>query len=107
MNYLIINNYKQIIYFYLLPKGQNDHLFINIPLIILEPISKWIEEKSIKNIYLSIGTSKYTFIESFADKHIIKINRYNLESRDIFIKFKMMSRGVINSISKTETKKCT
>jgi hypothetical protein len=100
MDFLVINEHKQKINYYLLPKKSNDDLLINIPLIILEPIADWINKKFKSDVYLLLGISKYTLKDAYVNEHKIFINRYSLESREIKVKFNIMISGYIKSISK-------
>jgi hypothetical protein len=92
-NKLIINDFEQDICFYLLPKQQSDYLFLEIPSVVIESVSDWILNKSLLTVYLIIGYSKYTFTGAFVDKCKIYKNRYNIEVRELFIRYNMMSNN--------------
>ena len=95
MNYLIFNEFKQSINFYLLPKNPNDRFLVDMPVIIFEPIYNWINDKNKLKIFLLSGSSRFTFTGSYVSEHKIHFNRYNIESRELIIKFDMMARGFI------------
>jgi hypothetical protein len=87
MDFIVINENKQKINYYLLPKKLSSDLLINMPVIVLEPIANWINGKSKLNVYLLLGASKYTLRNAYVNEHKIYINRYNCESREIMVKF--------------------
>lgn len=93
MNYLIISGLKQNVNYYLLPKKQNDRLLINTPLIIYEPVSEWINNKTKLNVHFLFGSSRFTFMGAYVNERRIFKNRYDIESRDLTIKFDMMLYG--------------
>ena len=98
LDFIVFSKYKQDIIYYLLPKKQNDYLLINMPVLILEPVSKWIDSKMKMDLNCLFGTSKYSFVDAHVDDHKIYTNRYNIESREILVKFKLMMRGYSKSI---------
>ena len=101
LDFIIFGKFKQDIIYYLLPKKQDDCLLINTPVVILEPFLNWINDKSKINAHFLFGAShKYTYIGSYVHKHKIYTNRYNVESRELLIKFGIIVRGHVTSISK-------
>lgn len=89
---IMINDIKQDIYYFLLPKNKDDMLMINVPEIINEKISKYINEEYF-DLYLDAINKKYSFKSSKLVKHIMKNNIYGVKSRELYISFRSMSFG--------------
>ena len=93
MFYLYCYDVKQVVLSFILPKRQDDLLFLELPYLVNEKIDKWIIDKSRCDIFLETNM-KYTFWDSIVDRYINSINRYNLNSRSLNVKFGTMFYGI-------------
>ena len=90
---IIINEVDQLLYYFLLPKFQDDPLNINMPLIVNEKIDEWLDSSQKVDLFLDAMNNKYTFRDSIVDREVRCDNRYGMPCRDVFIKYGTMFYG--------------
>lgn len=91
--FLFVEDTKQPILYFILPKSNNDILNINLPEIVLERINDWII-KEVSDIFIDGINKKYTFIDAKVNRQVIQNNRYGMPSRDLYISYKSMIYGL-------------
>lgn len=90
----VIDEIKQLVNYYVLPNNQTEKLFVNLPEIIHEKYSDWINNKNSVNLFLETKIKKYTFTKAVVNYHKQVVNRYGENSRDIKISFIEMQFGI-------------
>lgn len=91
---IIIDDIRQPLHYFLLPKTIGDLLNINTPEIIHEHIDKWIRDGKC-DLFLDGLNRKYTFRDAKVDNQVIQNNRYGTPSRDLRISYSTMMNGFI------------
>jgi hypothetical protein len=91
-SFLYINEIKQPVYYFVLPKSPGDLLFVNVPEIVHEIFDQWMTEGK-QDVFLDAINKKYTFTDAQVDNYVIGRNRYGRLSRSLNISFLAMSFG--------------
>jgi len=94
INIFAIDNYKQEANYVWLPKSLNDKLNINFPEIVYEIFWDWIITGNKKLLYYKSNNSKYSFINAYVFQYFHMINRYGMQSLDVYVGFDFMSHGI-------------
>lgn len=90
---LYIDEIKQDIYYFILPKSVQDILLINVPIILHETIDRWVVSGEEKDMFLDAINRKFSFYDAKVDRYIIRKNRYDSQSRDLSLSFSSMLIG--------------
>ena len=90
---LYLDDIKQQVFYFLLPKSPSEPLRINVSNIIHETYEQWMLSKCCKDLFLDAVNKKYTFIDAKVDNYRTFTNRYGWLSRDLTISFLSMSFG--------------
>lgn len=89
---IIIDDIKQRLIYYLLPKNPGDELIIDLPEVIHKDIDLWIQNGK-SDLFLDTLNKKYTFRDAAVKKQVIGVNRYGVNSRTLTIEFCVMING--------------
>lgn len=93
---IIIEEIRQQVNYFVIPSSKGDKLLINLPEVIHEKFSDWIEKNQEKRLYLEVPARKYTFTSAKVEWHMLMVNRYGNNSREMKISFNGMYFGFIN-----------
>jgi hypothetical protein len=91
--FIQVNDVRQVVNYYLLPKNNSEYLYINLPYLILEEVDNWINKGNLCDIYLC-DFKKFTFKNAYVLKHDFSKNRYGDDSTNLYISFKFMLNGI-------------
>jgi len=89
---IIIDDVRQKLIYYLLPKNNTDKLILNLPEVINVKIDEWANNGN-KDLYLRTAGSRYTFKNSSVDKQVFNVNRYGIKSRHLTVSYSCMFFG--------------
>lgn len=89
---IIVDDIKQKVIYYLVPKDDGDVLIVDLPEIVHEDIDAWINDGK-KDLYLNTIKRKFTFRDALVDKQVIGVNRYGMTSRNLRVSYSTMLFG--------------
>lgn len=95
--YIVIDDIRQPVFYFILPSESNDVLNINCPHLVHEIFHNWMENKIKKDLWIDTIGRRYIFKDALVDNYVMNRNRYGNLARDLYITFLMMSFGVKNA----------
>ena len=92
--FLHIHGMKQPIFYYRFPPSRSGPVYINMPRLVYEIVSDWIESKAHKRVILEDCGSWFTLYDAVVNVDNVTFNRYGSPSHDLTVSCANIVRGI-------------